>query len=77
MSHYYEILAISAQWVDRDYKPQKALLAMPEYYYSHNGEIQASLIINILAKYSIAPKLGYHIKDNVILNNTCLSSLSR
>ncbi|EXK76130.1 hypothetical protein FOQG_19112 [Fusarium oxysporum f. sp. raphani 54005] len=50
---------------------------MPECRYSHSGKTQASLIINTLAKYGIASKVGYHVGDNATSNNTCLSYLSR
>nr|CEG03996.1 unnamed protein product [Fusarium acuminatum CS5907] len=49
---------------------------MPECRYSHSGETQASLIIDILAKYGIASKVGYHVGDNATSNDTCLSYLS-
>ncbi|KAI8401866.1 hypothetical protein FOFC_08452 [Fusarium oxysporum] len=75
--HRHGILAISARWVDQDYRPQRALLAMPECRYSHSGETQASLIIDTLAKYGIASKVGYHVGDNATSNDTCLSYLSR
>jgi hypothetical protein len=75
--HRHGILAISARWVDQDYQPQRALLAMPECRYSHSGETQASLIIDTLAKYGIASKVGYHVGDNATSNDTCLSYLSR
>ena len=75
--HRYGILAISARWVDWDYEPRRALLAMPECRYSHSGETQVSLIIDTLAKYGIVLKVGYHIGDNVTSNDTCLSTLSQ
>ena len=75
--HRHGILAISARWVDQDYQPRRALLAMPECRYSHSGETQASLIIDTLAKYGIASKVGYHVGDNATSNDTCLSYLSR
>jgi hypothetical protein len=75
--HRHGILAISARWVDQDYQPRRALLAMPECRYSHSGETQASLIIDTLARYGIAYKVGYHVGDNATSNDTCLSHLSR
>lgn len=75
--HRHGILAISARWVDQDYHPRRALLAMPECRHSHSGETQASLIIDTLARYSIAYKVGYHVGDNATSNDTCLSHLSR
>ncbi|RKK08309.1 hypothetical protein BFJ65_g16969 [Fusarium oxysporum f. sp. cepae] len=75
--HRHGILAISARWVDQDYQPQRALLAMPECRYSHSGETQASLIIDTLAKHGIASKVGYHVGDNATSNDTCLSYFSR
>ncbi|KAG7405781.1 putative AC transposase [Fusarium oxysporum f. sp. raphani] len=74
--HRHGILAISARWVDQDYQPRRALLAMPECRYSHSGETQASLIIDTLAKYGIASNVGYHVGDNATSNDTCLSYLS-
>ncbi|EFY94382.1 restless-like transposase [Metarhizium robertsii ARSEF 23] len=74
--HRHGILAISARWVDENYQPRRALLSMPECRYSHGGETQASLIIDTLAKYGIASKVGYHVGDNASSNDTCLSYLS-
>lgn len=75
--HRHGILAISARWVDENYQPRRALVSMPECRYSHGGETQASLIIDTLAKYGIASKVGYHVGDNASSNDTCLSYLSR
>lgn len=74
--HRHGILAISARWVDKEYQPRRALLAMPECRYSHGGETQASLIMDTLERYGIASKVGYHIGDNATSNDTCLSYLS-
>jgi hypothetical protein len=46
--HRHSILAICARWVDEDYKPRRALLALPEYRYSYSGERQAALILQTL-----------------------------
>ena len=67
--HRYGILAISAQWVDRDYELRKALLVMLECCYSYSGETQAFLIIDMLAKYGIVFKVGYYIGDNATSND--------
>lgn len=74
--HRHGILAISARWVDKEYQPPRALLAMPECRYSHGGYTQASLIIDTLERYGIASKVGYHVGDNATSNDTCLSHLS-
>lgn len=75
--HRHGILPISARWVDKEYQPRRALLAMPECRYSHGGETQASLIIDTLERYGIASKVGYHVGDNATSNDTCMSYLSR
>lgn len=59
--HRHGILAISARWVDQEYRLRRALLAMPECRYSHGGETQASLIMETLEKYGIASQVGYHV----------------
>ena len=75
--HRHGILAITARWVDKDYQPRRALLAMPECRYNHSSESQASLIMDTLVKYQISCKVGYHTGDNATSNDTCLSHLSQ
>jgi hypothetical protein len=74
--HRHALLAVCAQWVDKDYKLQKALLGLPECRYGHGGERQASLIAKTLRNFGIT-NFGYHTGDNATSNNTCLESLSR
>ena len=76
--HRHSVLAVCAQWVDEDFKLQKALLGLPECKYSHSGATQAELIAGTLRKFNItAQNLGYHTGDNATLNNTCLEELSK
>src|SRR5260370_39816248 len=70
------MLAVCAQWVDRDFKLRKALLGLPECQFSHSGETQAALIVEVLRRFGIS-KVGYHTGDNATSNDTCLESLSR
>ena len=74
--HRHEILAVCARWVDNNYQPRKALLAMPECRYSHRGERQAALIAQTIKKYDIAKQIGYYTGDNATSNDTCLKHLS-
>jgi hypothetical protein len=69
------MLAVCVQWVDKDYKFQKALLGLPECRYCHNGERQAALISETLRKFEIS-NVGYYISDNATSNDTCLKALS-
>ena len=46
--HRHGVLAVCAQWVDKDYQLQKALLGLPECRHSHSGETQATAIATIL-----------------------------
>ncbi|KID81012.1 Ribonuclease H-like protein [Metarhizium guizhouense ARSEF 977] len=63
--HRKGVLAICAQWVDDDFKLQKALLGLPECRHSHSGPTQAALIADTLRKFNItAQNLGYYIGDN-------------
>jgi hypothetical protein len=39
--HRHALLAVCAQWVDSNYKLQKALLGLPECRFTHSGEHQA------------------------------------
>ena len=74
--HRHAMLAICAQWVDSEYQLQKALLGMPECPFTHSGEAQASLIMEVLNTFSIT-RIGYHVGDNATSNDTCLISLSQ
>jgi hypothetical protein len=73
--HRHAMLAVCTQWVDKDYKLQKALLGLPECRYGHSGERQAALIAETLRKFEIS-KVGYHTGDNATSNDTCLEALS-
>lgn len=73
--HRYGLLAICARWIDENYTPQKALLAMPECRYSHDGKHQAILILEALVSFGIVKQIGYHTGDNASSNNTCLQHL--
>jgi hypothetical protein len=75
--HRHSMLAVCAQWVDRDYQLQKALLGLPELRDSHSGEQQAVYIMDTLRKYNIASQIGYHVGDNATSNDTCLEALSK
>jgi len=46
--HHHGILAVCAQWVDKDYQLQKALLGLPEYRHSYSGKTQAIAITAVL-----------------------------
>jgi hypothetical protein len=74
--HRHAMLAVCAQWVDQDYQLQKALLGMPECRFSHSGDAQASLIMDVLHTFAIT-RIGYHVGDNASSNDTCLVSLAR
>lgn len=73
--HRHSLLAVCAQWVDPDYQLQKALLGLPECRYSHSGENQAGLILDVLEEFEIQSKLGWHTGDNATSNDTCLKVL--
>ncbi|KAI0603786.1 hypothetical protein TUN205_11975, partial [Pyrenophora tritici-repentis] len=69
------LLAVCAQWVDHEYKLQKALLGLPECRYSHSGEQQAHLLLQTLEEYGIQSRVGWHTGDNATSNDTCLEHL--
>jgi hAT family C-terminal dimerisation region len=73
--HRRGMLAVCAQWVDKDFRLRKALLGLPECRYSHSGEAQAALITEVLERFSIR-NVGYHTGDNATSNDTCLAALS-
>ena len=75
--HRHGILALCARWIDADLKPRRALLGMPECIFSHSGEHQAELILEVLEVYDLPRRLGYHTSDNATSNDTCLKHLSR
>jgi hypothetical protein len=70
--HRHSLLAVCAHWVDQHGQLQKALLGLPECRYSHGGEKQASLILQVAGEFGIRSKLGWHTGDNATSNNTCL-----
>jgi hypothetical protein len=69
------LLAVCAQWVDHEYKLQKALLGLPECRYSHSGQQQAHLLLGTLEEYGIQCRVGWHTGDNATSNDTCLDYL--
>ncbi|OBS17406.1 hypothetical protein FPOA_12058 [Fusarium poae] len=76
--HRHGVLAVCVQWVDEDFKLQKALLGLPECKYGHSGATQAELVAGTLRKFNItAQSLGYYIGDNAASNETCLEELSK
>ncbi|KAM5529104.1 hypothetical protein FOXYSP1_16948 [Fusarium oxysporum f. sp. phaseoli] len=69
------IQAVCAQWVDYNYTLRKVVLGLPECPFSHSGEAQAALIVEVLRNFDIL-RVGYHTGDNATSNNTCLEALS-
>ncbi|KAG7424490.1 hypothetical protein Forpi1262_v014510 [Fusarium oxysporum f. sp. raphani] len=51
--HRHAMLAGCAQWVDYNYALRKALLGLPECPFSHSGEAQAALIVEVLRNFDI------------------------
>ena len=74
--HRHALLAVCAQRIDSDYKLRKALLGLPECRFNHSGEHQARLIVEVLEKFNIQSKIGYHTGDNATSNDTCLKALA-
>jgi len=68
------MLAVCAQWVDYNHTLRKALLGLPECPFSHSGEAQAALIVEVLRNFDIL-RVGYYTGDNATLNITCLEAL--
>ena len=67
--------AVCGQWIDHDFKLQKALLGLVECPYDHSGEAQADLILQVLEKYDIQSNIGWHTGDNATSNDTTLETL--
>jgi hypothetical protein len=72
--HRHAMLAVCAQWVGKNHEIRKALLGMPECQFSHTGEAQAALIMDVIHSFGIS-RIGYHIGDNASSNDTCLEAL--
>jgi hypothetical protein len=70
INHQGEFQSIYARFVSRDGKLQHALLAMPELYHGHAGELVAPLIIHTLESYGIEKRLGYVTADDASANDT-------
>lgn len=73
----HSLLGITAQWVDKNCELQTALLALPECRYTHSGEHQAELLLQVLENYNVAPKIGWHTRDNATSNDTTLQHLEQ
>lgn len=74
--HHHALLAVCAQWVDKDYQLRKALIGLPECRNNHSGEQQATLILRVLEGFDIQSRIGWHTSDNATSNDTCLKALS-
>lgn len=70
-------LGICAQFVDSEYKLQKALLALPQVSVSHSGETPASHILDTLQAYNIAEETGYIVGDNAQAMTPVLQPLQK
>ena len=70
------MLAICGQWINHEYKLQKALLGLVELPGDHSGSSQASLIHRVLKQYEITSNLRWYTGDNATSNDTCLESLA-
>ena len=75
--HRHAMLAICAQWVDKDYTLRKALIGLPECKHDHSREHQAELIFDYIQDYDIKHNLGCHTSDNASSNDTCVISLQK
>jgi hypothetical protein len=73
--HRHALLAVCGQWIDHDFKLQKALLGLVECPSDHSGEAQAGLILQVLEKYDIQSNIGWHTGDNATSNDTTLETL--
>jgi hypothetical protein len=60
--HRHGVLAVCAQWVDKDYRLRKALLGLPECRHDHSGETQATTIAAVLQQFEIS-NVGYYTGD--------------
>lgn len=68
-------MGICGQWVDSDYRLQKALLSLPEVRFLHSGETMARLLLDTVTTYDVAAKTGYIVADNASSNDTCVQHL--
>ena len=73
--HRHSLLAVCAQWVDRNYQLQKGLLGPLECPFDHSGSRQAGLILKVLEKFELPSKIGWHTGDNTTSNDTCLETI--
>jgi hypothetical protein len=73
--HRHALLAVCGQWVDDDFKLQKALLGLLECPHDHSGKAQADLILEVLEKYDIQSNIEWHTGDNATSNDTTLETL--
>jgi hypothetical protein len=69
-------IAVHAQWVDKTYKPRKALLGLPNLRRSHAGTAMTPHVMKIIRQYHLAHRIGYFTGDNDTKNDTCLRQLA-
>jgi hypothetical protein len=69
-------IAIHCQWVDYNYQPRKALLALPNLRRSHAGAAIEPHIMKTIRDHDLASNIGFFTGDNDAKNDTCLRKLA-
>ena len=70
------LFGIIAHYIAENGVLWQSVLALRELGGTHSGENQASVVMNVVDDYGIAPKVGYFMMDNAKSNDTMINALS-
>ena len=70
------MLAVTAYWMDENYKAQYILLAIGEIK-EHIGENISAAIYTVIQEFDFIDRIEYFIGDNATNNNMALKALAR
>lgn len=71
------ILGIIAHYITTSGVLVQSVLAMIEVDGGHSGDNQASVLMDVIEDYDIAPKIGYLVMDNAFNNDTLVEHLEQ
>lgn len=69
-SNYLSFLGVVAHFSDSQYKQRDVLIAFRNLYSDHTGAAQAVIILNVLNKFNVAPRLQAFVGDNASNNDS-------
>jgi hypothetical protein len=73
----HSMLGVVTHWSSSQKELQSALIGLPKVRGAHTGENIATALVDVLAEYDIAHRLGYMMMDNATNNNTAVQSITQ